>query len=126
MSSPTSNTLKAVSLAALVAVAAALFVSLTSSPSAVAQDAAGIGAGRYLAVAGRVTGDSYGVYLIDTQSGTMAVYQWQASRNTLKLLAARNVNYDLQLDELNTEPSPREIHELVQQHRRLGETPTPE
>ena len=123
MSRPTSNTLKTVLLTGLAVVAAALIVPLWTSGPVRAQDAGGLATGRYLAVAGRVTGESYGIYLIDTHSGSMAVYQYLASRKTLRLLAARNVNYDLQLDALNTEPAPREIQELVQQHRRLGETP---
>jgi hypothetical protein len=35
-------------------------------------------------------------------------------------MAARNYKFDVQLDEYNTEPLPREIQKLVQQHKRLG------
>jgi hypothetical protein len=74
-----------------------------------------------VAVVGPVSSETYGVYLIDADSGAMAVYEWVAAQKTLRLLAARNVNFDLQLDEYNTSPPPREIQELIQQHRRLGE-----
>ncbi len=80
---------------------------------------------RFLAVAGRLTGDTYGLYLVDLENGIIAVYQWVPGARrtgTLRLLAARNTTYDLQLDEYNTEPSPREIQRLVGQSRRINST----
>ncbi len=76
--------------------------------------------GDVVAVAGQLTSDSYGIYLIDTRKGTMAVYQWLPNVKKLRLLAARNLSYDLQLDEFNTEPLVRQIKQLVEQHRSLG------
>ena len=73
------------------------------------------------AVAGQVTSDSYGIYLIDTENGTMAVYQWLPNVRKLRLMAARNYGFDLKLDEFNSDdPSPRDIRQLVEQHDRLG------
>ena len=48
------------------------------------------------------------------------MYQWQAGARKLRLLAARNCTFDLQLDEYNTEPSPNEIQNLVRQGRTLS------
>jgi hypothetical protein len=75
------------------------------------------------AVAGAIARDGYGIYLVDVDSGTMSLYEWVPDRVTgrkLRLLAARNYSFDLQLDDYNTEPLPREIKALVEQHRRLG------
>jgi len=74
------------------------------------------------AVAGQITSDTYGLYLLDRKNGTICVYQWLSGTRKLRLLAARNYTFDLQLDEYNTEPLPRDIKKLVEQHRRLGET----
>ncbi len=81
---------------------------------------AGAGGG-VIAVSAQLTADSYGVYLLDPKRGTMAVYQFQPKTRTLRLMAVRNYGFDVQLDEYNTEPSPREIKQLVGQQQRLGE-----
>lgn len=75
-----------------------------------------------IAVSAQVTADSYGVYLLNPKRGTMAVYQYQPRSRKLRLMAVRNYGFDIQLDEYNTEPSPREIKQLVGQQQRLGET----
>jgi hypothetical protein len=77
--------------------------------------------GDVIAVSAQITADSYGVYLLNPKRGTMAVYQFQPKTRTLRLMAVRNYGFDVQLDEYNTEPSPREIKQLVQQQQRLGE-----
>ena len=77
--------------------------------------------GRFLAVAGQVADESYGVYLIDLEKGIITLYQWVPKTRTLRLVAARNCTYDLQLDEYNTEPPPKEIQSLVRETERLGE-----
>ena len=76
-------------------------------------------AGRLIAVAGKVTGETYGLYLLDLDNGTISVYQYVSSNRKLRLMAVRNYRFDVQLDDYNTEPSPREIRKLVQQHQRL-------
>lgn len=80
------------------------------------------GGGDVIAVSAQLTAESYGVYLLDTKRGTMAVYQYQPSKRTLRLMAVRSYGFDMQLDEYNTEPSPLEIKKLVQQQQRLGDT----
>jgi hypothetical protein len=74
--------------------------------------------GRFFAVAGQVTADSYGLYLVDTDTATVSVYQYLPNTKKLRLMAVRNVSYDLQLEEYNTEPSPREMKKLVEEQRR--------
>ena len=92
-----------------------------STASAQVQAGRAPASGDIFAVAGQVTSDSYGIYLIDANNATIAVYQWLPNVRKLRLMAARNVKFDLQLDEYNSdEPSPREIKQLVEQHDRLG------
>ena len=74
-----------------------------------------------LAVAGRISADTYGLYLIDREKGIIVVYQWLPGKpGKLKLAAARNCTFDLQLDDYNTEPSPREIQSLVLEGKGLS------
>lgn len=76
-------------------------------------------------VAGQLTHDSYGLWMVDTRNATMCVYQWLPSpENKLRMVAARTFKYDVQLDDWNNaeKNSPRDIKEMVEQHRRLGET----
>jgi len=77
-----------------------------------------------LVVAGQVTRDSYGLYLVDRTNRTMCVYQWMPSTRKLRLLAARTYTYDITLDQYNTEPDPLEIKKLGEKARRL-DTPAP-
>ena len=105
----------------LAAIAACLLVEFgATAGTAWAQvSASGKSSGIY-AVAGQITSDSYGIYLIDSDNATMAVYQWLPSVRRLRLMAARNFEFDLQLDEFNSDdPTPREIKKLVEQHERL-------
>ena len=103
-------------------IAGCLLAELVASVStASAQLTSGASARGITAVAGQVTSDSYGLYLIDTENGTMAVYQWLPGIRKLRLMAARNYEFDLKLDEYNSDdPSPSEIKQLVEQHDRLG------
>ena len=72
-----------------------------------------------MAVTGQITRDSYGIYLVDVSNQTICIYQYVAQQRMLRLLAARTFAFDSQLDEYNTEPSPRQIRELVRSHARL-------
>ncbi len=79
------------------------------------------------AVAGQIGRDSSGVYVIDADNGTIAAYEWISDRiagRKLRLVAARNFAFDMQLDDYNTEPLPRDIKSLVEQHRRLNNAAT--
>jgi hypothetical protein len=106
------------------AVLLALQAVTTPAPARAQVTAAGE-TGPILAVAGQITGDSYGIYLFDRRRNVMTIYQWLPNVRKLRLLAARNVAFDLQLDEYNTEPSPAEIQDLVRQGRRLSSPETP-
>lgn len=91
-----------------------------------AQAGAGSGGkGGLFAVAGQITRDTYGMYLVDAQRGTICVYQYVPTTRKLHLRAARNITFDLQLDAYNTELPPQEIKKLVEQHKRLKEKAGP-
>jgi len=95
------------------------------APKAAAQIPPAAEPGRLLAVAGQITADTYGLYLVDRKSGIITIYQWSQRERKLRLLAARNTTYDLQLDEYNTEPSPKEIRQLVRKARSLSAAGSP-
>jgi hypothetical protein len=105
------------------AAAGALTLALWPSTPAVAQTTsteepvAGI-----FAVAGQISPGTYGIYLVDEQHGTMAVYEYVPAERKLHLRAARAYAYDLQLESYNTEPAPAEIAKMVGQARRIAET----
>ena len=109
-----------IGLLAVIAACLLVEVGLTASSADRAPLAGGSAAGdRVLVVAGQVTRDSYGLYLIDQANRTICVYQWSASSRKLRLVAARTYVYDLKLDQYNTEPDPLEIKKLSDKARRL-------
>ena len=82
------------------------------------------------AVPGQIGRDTYGVFLVDSESGRMAVYELASDPRTgkkLRLLAARYIAYDLRLDDYNnTDPLPRDVRTLVEQQTSLeAATPQP-
>jgi len=108
-------------LVLLVAVAGFLAFELVCGPRTASGQASQAQSGGVLAVAGRIAADTYGLYLVDREQGTIVVYRWAPGKpDKLKLAAARNCTFDLQLDEYNTEPSPAEIRSLVREGKGLG------
>lgn len=83
------------------------------------------GADGVFAVAGQITRDTYGLYLVDVRRGTICVYQYFSGRqNLLRLVAARTFIYDRQLDSYNTQPLPKDVAKLVAEARRLKDVST--
>jgi len=121
-------------LLALVAVAALVAGGLVASPpraeaqtgaaSSVGGGSAG-GGGEIFAVAGQISRETYGLYLLDNRNGTICVYEYAPGTGKLTLAAARSFIYDRQLDSYNTEPTPQDVAKLVAKARRLREV-TPE
>ena len=106
----------------LSAIVACLLVEAGSGAPEVRAEVSRGEAGHLIAVAGRVTPETYGLYLVDLKNGTISVYQYISSMRKLRLMAVRNFTFDVQLDEYNTEPPVRDIKKLVQQHKRLDKT----
>ncbi len=101
-------------------------VEAASVPAPGTSGAAGPGTAPFV-VAGQITPDTYGLYLVDPQNDTICVYQYLSAPRPgkLKLVAARTYHYDAQLDEYQTDPSPGEIKLLVEKQRRLRDVETP-
>lgn len=72
------------------------------------------------AVAGKITPETYGLYLVDTRRGTVCVYQYFSGSRKLRLVSARTFWYDIQLESYNCDkPTPHEVKKLVEQQRSL-------
>ena len=82
--------------------------------------------GGVFAVAGQIGAETYGLYLVNLEHGTIVLYEWVPQARTLRLLAARTYEYDSRLDEYNTEISPREVRKLAAQQKRLTDAPGPD
>jgi hypothetical protein len=76
------------------------------------------------AVAGQVSKDTYGLYLVDLRNGTICLYEYVGGERRLYLRAARTFHYDRQLDAYNTEPPPAEIRKKVSEATRLKDART--
>jgi len=79
------------------------------------------------AVPGQIGRDTYGVFLVDSEKGRMAVYELinDHGGKKLHLVAARFVAYDLRLDDWNNdEPKPRDVRTLVEQQPSLENATT--
>ncbi len=99
---------------------------LFSSPSASADSKTGWASGKegkVFAIAGQISKDTYGLYLVDMKNSTICVYRL-TNNGQLKLAAARTFIYDCQLDSYNTEPLPKDVAKLVAKARRLKDINT--
>jgi hypothetical protein len=83
--------------------------------------AAPAGARGIYAFTGQLTGKSYGLFMMDVDSGTIWCYEFQRGLNNepqMKLVAARSWIYDRYLEEFNVaDPIPSEVKTLVQQQQ---------
>lgn len=100
-------------------VAGALSQQLLLAPPAASAQSPAAASGGVLAVAGQISRDSYGVYLVDLRSGTITMYEYVSGERTLWLRAARSIQADRQLDDYNTKPDPKEILRLVSEASRM-------
>lgn len=105
-------------LGLLAAATAAALVGLgrASAPAAAQNTQTGASAsGEIVAVAGQLSRNSYGLFLIDTRRGGMVVYEYDGEQ--LHLRAARTYIFDTQLESLNTSrPEPADVADML----RLG------
>ena len=61
---------------------------------------------------------TYGLYLLDVDSGTICVYRALPDTNRFRLMSARSYKYDRFLEDFNGEsPRPREVQKLVEDQR---------
>ena len=58
---------------------------------------------------------TFGLYLMDVDSGTICVYKALPDNNHFRLMAARSFKYDRFLEDYNNEPlTPKEVQKLVE------------
>lgn len=96
-----------------------LFVSMDSADAQASYGAGSGGPGVYI-VAGQISSNTYGLYLVDYDNQTICVYQYSPGDRKLRLMSARTYRFDVKLDEFNTfDPTPREVRDLVSRQRRL-------
>lgn len=73
------------------------------------------------AFSGQLTSKSYGLFMVDVDTGTLWCYEMQGSRTgqlQMKLVAARSWIFDRYLEEFNVaEPIPGAVRLMVQQQR---------
>ena len=59
--------------------------------------------------------NTYGLYLMDVDSGTICVYRANPDNSHFRLMASRSFKYDRFLEDFNNEPlRPREVQKLVE------------
>ena len=72
--------------------------------------------GSVIALSAPAADNASQVTVIDPRSRAMAVYRVDSASGKIKLLSVRNINWDLQLMQLNSEsPLPQEIRSLIEQ-----------
>lgn len=124
------STVQWIIAALLGVIAACLLIEVGIATSNVkAQDAAPAAQKNgFFAVSGQLTRETYGLYLVDSNNGTIVTYEYAPVKGInqykLRLVAARNVAFDLRLDDYNTIPQPREIKAIVEQNPRLNTATT--
>lgn len=83
------------------------------------------GAGIFI-MPGQFSTNAWGCYLLDVDQQTLAAYQYVPGDKNLRLIAARNFQYDRRLRNFNTDPDPQEINELVQKQNNPPRTMNPD
>jgi len=111
-------------LLAFVAGALAGQLLVSASPARAQTGSAGRPDGVF-AIAGQLTRETYGLYLVDVQNGTICLYEYLNRDRCLRLMAARTFVYDRKLDSYNTKPLPADVAKMVAEARRLKDAPTP-
>jgi hypothetical protein len=113
----------------LAVIAACLLQGMDSRRSqAFAQPAMSGGARGVFAFSGQLSKDSYGVFMVDVDVGTLWCYRFTGAKNTLNLVAVRDWRYDRYLEQWATDPPIEVIKAQVEQLRaaaRTGSSPPP-
>ena len=74
---------------------------------------------------------SYGLYLMDVDAGTICIYQTAPESRRFRLMAVRSFKYDRYLEDFNNDaPKPKDVQDLIEKQRTRidlqtkGEMPT--
>lgn len=100
------------------------FSSTTAPPEAVAQSVRGAGARGVFAFTGQLTANTFGVFMVDVDAGTIWCYEYimAGGQKRLRLVTARSWIFDRYLEEYNVDaPSVSDIQRMVEQQRSAPE-----
>ena len=85
---------------------------------ALGQPVSQAGARGVFAFTGQLTKNTFGVFMVDVDAGTIWCYEWDGGRGCLRLIAARSWRYDRYLEEFNAcDLPPREVERMVEMER---------
>lgn len=90
------------------------------SGMAFGQPTASAGARGVFAFSGQLTRNTYGVYVVDTDTATMWMYEYVDGKNCLRLAAARSWRFDRYLENHNSCDLPPETVEQMIEEQRLN------
>lgn len=90
-------------------------------PAAMAQTVQSAGARGIFAFTGQMTANTYGLYMVDVDNGTIWCYEIVTESKGIKklrLVAARSWIFDRSLEEYNIdEPTPHEVEAMIEAQR---------
>ena len=85
---------------------------------ALAQPVAQAGARGVFAFTGQLSKNTFGLFMVDVDVGTIWCYEWNGVKGCLKLIAARSWRYDRFLENFNScELPPKEVERMVEMER---------
>ena len=121
----TSDMINKLLMLVIIGLLAVLIFSINSSRSPVIAGSSGMAAGGLMAIAANTEqGNRDLVYVIDTNAKSMAVYECYANR--LNLVAARNIKFDLLLDEWRPRSQKPSVEEVYKETRKKIKGSVPE
>lgn len=108
---------------ALATIAVTMVTQRDGSPlsgMAFGQPTTSAGARGVFAFSGQLTKNTYGVYVVDTDTATMWMYEYLGAKGCLRLAAARTWRFDRYLENHNTCDLPPETVEQMIEEQRLN------
>jgi hypothetical protein len=90
------------------------------SGAAFAQPTTSAGARGVFAFSGQLTKSTYGVYVVDTDTATMWMYEYNGTKGCLRLAASRSWRFDRYLENHNLCDLPPETVEQMVEEQRLN------
>ncbi len=92
-------------------------VDTTAGSRVFAQQPTSAGSHGVFAFSGQLAKDAYGLFMVDVDAGTIWCYRYDANKNILKFVAARDWRYDRYLKDFSTEPTTDFIRQQLEQQR---------
>jgi hypothetical protein len=77
------------------------------------------GSGLFL-MPSQLSTNTWGCYVLDANAQTLTAYQYYPGDKVLRLVAGRNIRFDRQLSNYQTQPDPEEVRRMVEEERQSG------